>query len=335
MHIDLWQTLAGAIVGVMVGLTGMGGGALMTPMLILLFGINPGTAVSSDLLTSLVMRPIGGTVHVRRGTVSWPLVGWLAVGSVPAAFSGVLVLRALGNEAQVSHDVELAIGWALVLAAAALIAKAVVTGLRPSPGTSAGAARVVPRPVPTIGVGVAGGFMVGMTSVGSGSLMLVLLLVLYPTLTAKSLVGTDLVQAIPLIGAATLGHALYGHISLGLTGSLLIGSIPGVYLGARWSTRASDVVIRPALILVLLGTSLKLLGMSTGAVLWAVLAFALVGAAVWGAIVARARAAHHPDPQEHRRWMWAQALTAPIGIGAVVAGAYALRQHTPMEVETP
>ena len=231
MHLDLWQTLAGLLVGIMVGVTGMGGGALLTPILILLFGINPGTAVSSDLLTSLVMRPIGGVVHVRRKTVEWGLVGWLALGSVPAGFSGVLILRALGNGAQVSHDVELAIAWALIVAVAALVAKTVLARRAASTDGDARPLRV--RPLATVAIGVVGGVMVGMTSVGSGSLMMVLLLALYPTLTTKRLVGTDLVQAVPLIAAATLGHALYGHISIGVTASLLLGSIPGVYAGAR------------------------------------------------------------------------------------------------------
>jgi uncharacterized membrane protein YfcA len=260
----------------------MGGGALLTPILILVFGINPGTAVSSDLLTSLIMRPVGSVVHVRRGTVFWPLVGWLVVGSVPAGFAGVLVLRFLGNSKEVSHDVELAIGAALILAAAAIAAKTLMA--RRAPLASDEAAPAEPprvKPLPTVGIGIVGGLMVGMTSVGSGSLMMVLLLILYPGMSTRNLVGTDLVQAVPLIGAAALGHALFGHISLGLTGSLLLGSIPGVYLGARLSSVARDVVLRPTLVVVLTGTSLKLLGMRTDAVLWSVGSLVVVGLAVW------------------------------------------------------
>lgn len=268
MHLHWWQTLAGGLVGIMVGLTGMGGGALLTPILILLFGINPGTAVSSDLLTSLIMRPVGGTVHVRRRTVAWRLVGWLCLGSVPSGFCGVLVLRAIGHGAQVQHDVELAIAWALAVAVGSIVAKAVISARRGAAGEAVTAATdLVVKPLPTVLVGIVGGFMVGMTSVGSGSLMMVLLLALYPRLATKSLVGTDLVQAVPLIAAATLGHALYGHISLGLTASLVVGSVPGVYLGARWSSRAPDGLIRPALVVVLLSTSLKMLGVPTDAVL--------------------------------------------------------------------
>lgn len=280
MHLDGWQTLAGALVGVMVGVTGMGGGALLTPILILVFGINPGTAVSSDLLTSLIMRPVGGAVHIRRRTVAWRLVGWLCLGSVPAGFSGVLVLRALGNGKEVQHDVQLAIAWALVTAVVSLLAKAVIGARRSRPGAGSVDVREIrPRPLPTVLVGVAGGFMVGMTSVGSGSLMIVLLLALYPRLAAKNLVGTDLVQAVPLIAAATLGHALYGHISLGLTASLVIGSVPGVYLGARLSSRAPDGLIRPALVVVLLATALKMLGVATDTVLWVAAAMVLAAGA--------------------------------------------------------
>jgi len=292
VHLDGWQTLAGALVGIMVGITGMGGGALLTPILILMFGINPGTAVSSDLLTSLIMRPVGGLVHVRRKTVAWRLVGWLCLGSVPAGFSGVLVLKAIGNGHEVQHDVQLAIAWALVTAVVSLLLKAAIGGRR-----SGAAARTVdaqevrPKPLPTVLVGIAGGFMVGMTSVGSGSLMIVLLLALYPRLAAKNLVGTDLVQAVPLIAAATLGHAIYGHISLGLTASLVIGSVPGVYLGARLSSRAPDGIIRPALVVVLTATALRMLGFATDTVLWVAGGMTLAFAAGYvTAVVLRRRA---------------------------------------------
>jgi uncharacterized membrane protein YfcA len=267
-------------VGIMVGVTGMGGGALLTPILILVFGINPGTAVSSDLLTSLIMRPVGGVVHARRRTVAWRLVGWLCLGSVPAGFCGVLVLKALGNGHEIQHDVQLAIAWALVAAVVSILGKALI-GTRRSAEASLDPRDVTPKALPTVAVGVAGGFMVGMTSVGSGSLMIVLLLALYPRLAAKSLVGTDLVQAVPLIAAATLGHALYGHISLGLTASLVTGSVPGVYLGARLSSRAPDRLIRTALVIVLSATALKMLGVATDTVMW--LAAGLGGAALVGA----------------------------------------------------
>src|SRR3954469_18467650 len=116
--------LAGLIVGFTVGLTGMGGGALMTPILVLLFGITPSTAVSSDLLASLVMKPIGGGVHLRHGTVNWTMVKWLSIGSVPSAFAGVFILKSLGSGAHVESAIKLLLGWALLVASAAMVAKA-------------------------------------------------------------------------------------------------------------------------------------------------------------------------------------------------------------------
>jgi uncharacterized membrane protein YfcA len=125
---------------------------------------------------------------------------------------------------------------------------------------------VAVRRLPTVLVGVVGGLVVGMTSVGSGSLMIVLLLGLYPLMESKALVGTDLVQAVPLVAAAAIGHLFFGDFQMGLTASLLVGCIPGVYIGARLSSRAPDAVIRPVLVAVLGGSALKLLGMSTGLV---------------------------------------------------------------------
>jgi uncharacterized membrane protein YfcA len=285
LQIDGWQILAGAVAGIVVGLTGMGGGALLTPALILVFGINPGTAVSSDLLTSLVMRPLGGFVHARRKTVEWKLVGWLCLGSVPAGFCAASLARALGNSPRAGREIEFAIGCALASAVGALVAKAAIGARRAGSGSGSGSGskmasetqRLQPRPIPTVLIGVLGGLMVGMTSVGSGSLMMVLLLVVYPQLSSKRLVGTDLVQAVPLIGAATLGHAIYGHVNLGVVGSLLIGSIPGTYLGARLSVRAPDSWVRPVLGLVLLSTSIKLLGVPLRDAWWVASGLALAG----------------------------------------------------------
>jgi uncharacterized protein len=329
MHFDLLEALAGAVVGFTVGLNGMGGGALMTPMLILLFGVSPGTAVSSDLLTSLVMKPVGGTVHFRQGTVDWGLVRWLVVGSVPAAFAGVFVLRQLGDAKQVQHNIQVLLGIALVVAAVAMIAKAVLVAIERTRGTASlpAADRVAVKRVATLLIGVAGGFIVGMTSVGSGSLMMVMLLVLYPRLTTKQLVGTDLVQAIPLVAAATLGHALFGAISLGLTGALLVGSLPGVYLGARVSSRAPDALIRPALVLILLGSALKLLGLQTSTLGWTVLLFALVAVPLWGATEAALRPDWEWRQAGRRRTVWVatQSIGAPFGIGALATAWYALR----------
>jgi uncharacterized membrane protein YfcA len=267
MHIDGYVALAGLIVGFVVGLTGMGGGALMTPILVLLFRVQPLAAVSSDLVASAVMKPIGGAVHLRHGTVNRRLVGWLAAGSVPAAFLGVVVLRLLGSGAAIQDHIEVAMGIALLFSVVAMCVKAVLNLRRRSgaagDGVRPGGDPVAIRPLPTVVIGAAGGLLVGMTSVGSGSLIIVLLLMLYPQLRTSELVGTDLVQAVPLVTAAALGQLLFGDFHLGLTTSLLAGSLPGVFVGARASTRAPGNLIRAALGFVLTASALKLLDVST------------------------------------------------------------------------
>ncbi|CAN5704305.1 sulfite exporter TauE/SafE family protein [soil metagenome] len=286
---DVGLAVAGFFVGIVVGLTGMGGGALMTPVLVLFFGIQPLAAVSSDLVASAIMKPVGGFVHLRRGTVHLQLVKWLVIGSVPSAFCGVLLLRALGSGESVQQVVKTALGVALLVASASLIYKAYTQLAERSrrragtvPRTDASQDQVVKaRPLPTVIVGIVGGLVVGMTSVGSGSLIIIALLALYPTLQASQLVGTDLIQAVPLVAAAALGHLLFGDFQLDVTTSLLIGSIPGVYLGARVSSRAPAGFVRRALALVLLASGLKLLGVSNVALGWTLLAVLLLGPPLW------------------------------------------------------
>jgi len=281
LHIDLSVATAGLFVGFTVGLTGMGGGALMTPLLVLLFKVQPLAAVSSDLVAAVIMKPVGGSVHLRRGTVNFALVKWLMAGSVPAAFAGVLVLRRLGDGAAIQARVKEALGVALIVAAFSIAAKALLQVRLARRASAPGAAAIAElddrprfraRPLATALVGAGGGLVVGMTSVGSGSLMIVLLMLLYPMLTSSELVGTDLVQAVPLVGSAALGHLLFGDFRLALTASLLVGCLPGVYLGAKVSSRARDAVIRPALAVILLASGLKLLDLGTGWLVVVVLA---------------------------------------------------------------
>jgi uncharacterized membrane protein YfcA len=241
----------------------MGGGAVMTPLLVMFFGVAPLAAVSSDLVASLVMKPIGAAVHLRRGTVDTRLVTWLICGSVPAAFLGVVLLRSLGDDARVQHDVKLLLGLALLTSVGSMVAKSWIGRRRRSggPDASDAATRVVVRPVRTVVIGVVGGLAVGMTSVGSGSLIIAFLLLAYPQLRAAALVGTDLVQAIPLVAAAALGHALFGDVQVSVTASLLVGALPGVYLGARLSVAAASRFVRPVLAAVLLASAARLLGL--------------------------------------------------------------------------
>ncbi len=242
MDID-WILVATTFgIGIVVGLTGMGGGALMTPALVIFFGVPPLTAVSSDLVASAVMKPVGSLVHLRRGTVNLHLVKWLAIGSVPAAFSGVLIARAMGTGEKVQQGIQIALGVALLIAAAGLAIRAYLR-LAERARRRAGDAAPLPqdrpevtvRILPTLLVGIVGGVVVGITSVGSGSLIIIALMALYPALKASQLVGTDLVQAVPLVAAAALGHVLFGDFQLALTASLLIGCVPGAWIGARIS----------------------------------------------------------------------------------------------------
>ncbi|MEV0892825.1 sulfite exporter TauE/SafE family protein [Promicromonospora sp. NPDC050262] len=287
MSIDLPLVLGGLAVGFVVGLTGMGGGALMTPMLIFVFRVNPLVAVSSDVVASLFMKPAGAIVHLRRGTVHLRLVLWLCVGSVPAAFSGALLIKALPFGDSLDSALQTILGVALLIASGGLVVRAVLqmvrsrSALGEGPTPASAPRELVVRPVPTVVLGAVAGLLVGMTSVGAGSVVIVVLLLLYPALKASQLVGTDLVQAVPLVAAASLGHILYGDFSLGLTTSLLVGAIPGAWFGAHVSSRAPGGIIRRALAILLLASALKLLGASLPVVLGAAGAALVFGNLLW------------------------------------------------------
>ncbi|HEX4107221.1 MAG TPA: sulfite exporter TauE/SafE family protein [Solirubrobacteraceae bacterium] len=280
MHIDSYIVLGSAIVGLLVGMTGAGGGALMTPMLILLFGVTPSAAISSDLVAAVVMRPIGAAVHLRARTVNLALVRWMVLGSVPCAFLGAYLLHLMGNSSAAAKHIEVALGVALLVGAAAMV-------LRFALDRRSGQARtgivheVRERPLPTMAVGAIGGVIVGMTSVGSGSLMIVLLLFLYPSLGAKQLVGTDLVQAVPLTLAAALGALAFGHVEFGVTGSLIIGSVPGVFVGSLVSSSVPDRYIRPVIAFVIFASGLKYVGLQTDALGWTLCGVLLGAALLW------------------------------------------------------
>lgn len=288
---DWLLALGGLGVGSVVGLTGMGGGALMTPMLVIFFGIDPVTAVSSDLVVSLVMKPFGAGVHAKEGTVNYQLVKWLCLGSVPSAFAGVLLLNAVGGD-DVSEVVKRYLGYALLMAATSMVIRHEINRRRGTHIAADGAQHaLVVRPLLTFLIGVVGGLIVGMTSVGSGSLIIVLLLLLYPSLAAGQLVGTDLVQAVPLVGAAALGHLLFGDVEFGLAGSLMLGAIPGVLIGARISSRAPDHIIRPILVVVLLASGAKLLDAPNELILGFLGAAVVVGLAISVRSILRGRTA--------------------------------------------
>jgi uncharacterized membrane protein YfcA len=280
MHIDPYIVLGSAVVGFLVGMTGAGGGALMTPMLILLFGVTPSAAISSDLVAAVVMRPIGASVHLRKGTVNRALVGWMVLGSVPCAFLGAYLLKLMGNGSSAQKHIEIALGAALLLGSAAMVLRYFLDR-RSGETRRAGVHELITRPLPTVLIGAFGGIIVGMTSVGSGSLMIVLLLFLYPTIGAKQLVGTDLTQAVPLTAAAALGALAFGHVEFGVTASLIIGSVPAVLVGSLISSSVPDRYIRPVITFVVFASGLKYIGLETTALGWVLCAMLLAAAVVW------------------------------------------------------
>src|SRR5580693_2353584 len=254
MGLNGYVVIGSAVVGLLVGLTGAGGGALMTPMLILLFSVKPAAAISSDLVAAVVMRPVGAIVHLRKGTVNLRLVGLMTLGSVPMAFLGAYLLKLLGNTSSSQQNVEIALGAALLAGTAAMVVRFVLDR-RSGPRTAKiGEVRI--RPVPTVLIGMAGGLIVGLTSVGSGSLMIVLLLFAYPKLSAGRLVGSDLTQAVPLTAAAAL-------------------------IGSLFSSRAPDKYIRPAITFVIFASGLKYIGVGTYPLGWAMGAVLVAAGGYW------------------------------------------------------
>jgi uncharacterized protein len=293
MGLNLYIVLGSAVVGLLVGLTGAGGGALMTPMLILLFGVKPVAAISSDLVAAVVMRPVGAAVHLHKGTVNLRLVGWMVLGSVPMAFSGAYLLHLLGNGPGAAQNVERALGAALLVGAAAMVFRSFLDR-RSSRQRTAAVGQVSVRPLPIVGIGMVGGLIVGMTSVGSGSLMIVLLLFTYPLLSAGQLVGTDLTQAVPLTAAAALGALAFGHVEFGVTASIVVGSVPAVLVGSLLSSRASDRYIRPVITFVIFASGLKYVGLGTTALGWTMGAVLVAAAGYW---LARTRLSGNGQPR--------------------------------------
>jgi uncharacterized membrane protein YfcA len=239
------------------------------------------------------MRPVGAAVHMRRGTVNYKLVGWLVVGSVPMAFLGAYLLHLLGKSS--STHVEQALGAALLTGAAAMVIRYVMD-LRAGRSRAAALRELVVRPLPTVLIGMIGGVIVGLTSVGSGSLMIVLLLFLYPMISANRLVGTDLTQAVPLTLAAAAGALVFGHVEFGVTVSLIIGSVPAVLIGSLFSSRVKDAYVRPVIAFVIFASGLKYVGVGATALGWTLAAIVVAGAASWAVftLVRRRRAAAEP-----------------------------------------
>jgi hypothetical protein len=253
------NTVAGFGVGVMVGMTGVGGGALMTPILVMLFGVAPAAAVGTDLWFAAITKIAGGTVHHRRGGVDWQIVRRLSLGSLPMSIGTLLWLHDSGI-GQVRQGLILnALGGVLLLTALAMVFKKQMHAVGQALRSTAPDSFKRAQPGLTVLAGAILGFLVTLTSVGAGALGAVMLLYLYPfRMTPAKLVGTDIVHAIPLTLVAGTGHMAMGHVDLMLLLSLLLGSIPGILLGSQLGSKAPEAVLRAAISAVLCAVGLKL-----------------------------------------------------------------------------
>ena len=248
--------VAGLLVGMLVGLTGVGGGSLMTPLLVLLFGFHPATAVGTDLLYASVTKSVGTAVHERQRTIDWRIVRGLASGSIPAAVICLLVMSRLGALSPAASSV------ISLMLAVALLLTGISIFFRPAILRWAG------RHLPsadgqakgwTVALGVVLGVLVSVTSVGAGALGTTALLILYPRLPIARVAATDIAHAVPLTLIAGTGHWLMGSVDFGLMLALLTGSIPGIAIGSLLSGLSSDRVLRPVLAITLVAVSVRML----------------------------------------------------------------------------
>ena len=252
-------TLSGFLVGLIVGLTGVGGGSLMTPLLVLLFGVSPVTAVGTDLLYASLTKTLGGWVHGRRGTVDWMVVGLLSLGSFPAAVVTVALLKYLALDERALQDaVTGVLSVALLLTASALLLKSRIKKFAQHRYDTLLHQRHLPAA--TIATGIFVGTLVTISSVGAGVLGTVALLFLYPRMQAAKVVGTDIVHAVPLTAVAGMGHLALGTVDIVLLGSLLLGSLPGIYIGSYLGAKVPEGILRPVLatMLLIIGTRMVL-----------------------------------------------------------------------------
>lgn len=257
--LQLWPMIVagGFCVGFLVGMTGVGAGSLMTPFLISQVGISPSLAVGTDLLFAGLTKASAAARHHTFGNVNWPIVRWLALGSVPGAIAMLALLAYLNPDmAAISRVIKAALSAALVLSSIAILLYPFVDKERAALATEA--ADVAPRPLPTIMLGLGLGMVVTLTSVGAGAIGVVVLTSLYPRLITRRLVGTDIVHAIPLTLVSGVGHASMGNVNLTLLGLLLLGSIPGIAIGARLTGKLPDRVLRAALAAVLMFAAYQL-----------------------------------------------------------------------------
>lgn len=259
-HFDPLYSLSGLFVGMLVGITGVGGGSLMTPLLVLVFGVHPATAVGTDLLYAAITKSAGTAVHGMHGRVNWKIVGRLAAGSVPAALLMLWLLSGVDRKSvTVAHTITTALGWLLVATAIMLIFRSQALAFaRRMIGE-----RSPPKPVTiavlTLILGLVLGILVTLTSVGAGALGVTVLLVLYPRLDVREIVGSDIVHAVPLTLIGGMGYWFIGEIDWTMLFALLVGSIPGIVIGSLLAPKLHERTIRIVLALTLAVVAWKLL----------------------------------------------------------------------------
>lgn len=249
-------SVAGFFVGALVGMTGVGGGSLMTPILVLLFDFHPVTAVGTDLLYASVTKTVGTAVHGKRQTVDWHIVGGLAMGSVPASIATLFAMSRLNTLSGDPFFLDVALGAVLLLTAFAVFFRPWIIKRAGPHFSGLPEARISHW---TVLLGAVLGVLVSLTSVGAGALGTTALLLLYPRLPVSRIAGSDIAHAVPLTLIAGTGHWLLGSVDFGLMFALLVGSIPGIIVGSLLATRASDTFLRPVLAVTLLVVSVRLL----------------------------------------------------------------------------
>ncbi len=256
--LSLAYVASGMLVGVLVGLTGVGGGSLMTPLLVLLFRFHPATAIGTDLLYAATTKTAGTLVHGMMRTVAWRIVGLLALGSLPGTMATLVVLARLGPPAAgTSRILSAVLGLALLLTAASLFLRDRLVRWAQARGVAPGERRAA---LLTVVLGLYLGVFVTISSVGAGAIGVTALILLHPTLPTARVVGSDIAHAVPLTLLAGIGHWMIGSVDWTLFAFLVTGSIPGVIVGSLIGTRVSERALRPALALVLVLVGVRLLG---------------------------------------------------------------------------
>jgi uncharacterized membrane protein YfcA len=256
--VDFALVAFGLGVGILVGMTGIGGGSLMTPMLILVFGVTPTTAIGTDLAYAAVTKTVGGYKHWKQRTVDLKLSTWMAIGSVPAAVFGVYVLTLLEDWLGDDFDdgVIILLAGALLLTGTATLVRALLKRMQERERDTIDMERR--HKIAAVLLGLSVGFVLGVTSAGSGALIAVGLILCF-RLSPQRVVGTDVFHAAILLWAAGLSHVVAGNVDFGLAGNILLGSVPGVWLGSHWSVRVDPAILRVTLAVVLIGAGLALL----------------------------------------------------------------------------